>query len=507
MPKRPTSKVRLAPPRSALRFIFRGRPVTLDALQPRQTLLDWLRLEAGALGTKEGCAEGDCGACSVVLCRPQKGGGLSYEPVNACILLLGQVDGAEILTVEDLAEGTRLHPVQAALVEQNGSQCGFCTPGIVMSLLALYHAADQRPPTAAAIDEQLAGNLCRCTGYRPIVAAARQACAFPPNDQFTRRLAGRERAIRALDGPADLFVGTPARFFAAPRSEAALASLYARHPDALLVGGATDVGLSITKALADPGKIIWLGRVRGLDTLGKMATRLTLGAMLPLATAIAPLAGIADDFGAMLRRFGSVQVRASGTIGGNIANGSPIGDLAPPLIALGATLELRRGARTRQLPLEEFFLAYGKQDRGRGEYVRRLIVPRLGAGEILRIDKVSKRRDEDISCVLGAFRLTRAEGRISAARIAFGGMAGTPKRATAAEAAVVGLDLADEESWIPALDALASDYRPLDDMRGSAAYRTLIARNLLRKALMAAADFPEDRLRLSGRHPAGDARG
>jgi xanthine dehydrogenase small subunit len=506
MPNRPTSKVRLAPTRSALRFIFRGRTVTLETLKPRQTLLDWLRIEIGALGTKEGCAEGDCGACSVVLCRPKKGGGLTYDPVNACILLLGQVDGAEILTVEDLAEGGRLHPVQTALVEYNGSQCGFCTPGIVMSMLALYHGAVERPPSVQAICEQLAGNLCRCTGYRPIVAAASQACAGPPNDQFTRTQTQRERAIRALDSAADLFIGTSKRFFAAPRSEAALARLYAHHPDARLVGGATDVGLTITKALADPDKIIWLGRVRGLDAIGATASRLTLGAMVSHQRAIAPLAGLAPDFDVMMRRFGSVQIRASGTVGGNIANGSPIGDLAPALIALGSTIELRRGALTRQLALEAFFLSYGKQDRRRGEYVRRLIVPRLGAGEMLRIYKVSKRRDEDISCVLGAFRLRRAAGRITAACIAFGGMAGTPKRATAAEAALVGLDLADEDSWHHAFDALATDYRPLDDMRGSAAYRALVARNLLRKALLAAADWPEDRMRLADRHEAGDAQ-
>jgi xanthine dehydrogenase small subunit len=479
--------------RRAVRFLRRGRVVEATGFKPRATLLDYLRLIERRTGTKEGCAEGDCGACTVVLGR-LRGERLVYEPVNACIMLLGQVDGAELVTVEDLAEAGALHPVQSAMVEQHGSQCGFCTPGIVMSLFALHHGA--APPSRAAIDEALAGNLCRCTGYRPIVEAARSACAAPAADRFA--LAGEETARRLaeLRDDAGVAVGDDARFFAAPASEDALAALYAAHPEATLVAGATDVGLWITKALRDLDRIIWLGRVAGLDAVSVEADRVTLGATATHAQARPALAAIDPDLGEMLRRFGSVQVRAAGTVGGSIANGSPIGDLAPALIALDATLELRRGETVRTMPLEEFFLAYGRQDRGPGEFVRRLTVPRLRASERFRCLKVSKRFDEDISAVLGAFRFTLADGRVAAARIAYGGMAGTPKRAAAAEAALVGSLLDDPEGWEPAVAALAEDYQPLADHRASAGYRGLVAKNLLRKALaeVAGADSRETRL-------------
>src|ERR1700722_4211987 len=245
-----------ANPRTHLSFRFRGENRTLDGFPPRTTLLDWLREEAGAKGTKEGCGEGDCGACTVVLSR-LRGGALTYQPVNACILLLGQVDGAEVLTIEDLAEGETLHPVQQAMVDFHGSQCGFSPPGIVMSLFALYHRNE--PASYAEVCEALAGNLCRCTGYKPILDAALATCEGQPADRFETQAAERRDAIAALADGRDLFVGDESAFFAAPASEAALAELTARYPDAVLLGGATDVGLWITKQLRDPKRIIWLG--------------------------------------------------------------------------------------------------------------------------------------------------------------------------------------------------------------------------------------------------------
>jgi xanthine dehydrogenase small subunit len=468
--------------RPALRFVFRERVVSLENTDPKLTLLDWLRNVERATGTKEGCAEGDCGACTVVLAH-RRNGRLVHTPVNACILFLGQADGAEVLTVEDLAQAQSLHPVQAAMAEQHGSQCGFCTPGIVMSLFALYQEAP-RPVDRAEVCDQLAGNLCRCTGYRPIIAAALAACDGPAEDRFTAASAKRLALLQSIEDGADVFVGTPARFFAAPATESALAQLLADHPDALLLAGATDVGLWVTKALQDPAKIIWLGRVAGLDTIEREADHVAFAAMVSHQAAIADLAAMHPDLGELMRRFGSRQVRGSGTVGGNIANGSPIGDLPPALIALGATLELRRGEAIRQLPLENFFLAYRKQDRQPGEYVCRVIVPRLRADETFRAFKVTKRLDEDISAVLGAFKFTLDGRRIAAARLAYGGMAGTPKRATAAEAALAGADLDDESTWQAALAALADDYQPMDDHRASARYRALVARNILLKALI-----------------------
>jgi xanthine dehydrogenase small subunit len=470
-----------AGPRRELTFRFRGETASLAAFSPRATLLDWLREEAGAKGTKEGCAEGDCGACTVVLAR-LRDGVVRHEPVNACILLLGQVDGAEVLTIEDLADGEALHPLQQAMVDFHGSQCGFCTPGIVMSLFAVYHRPE--PATYDGVCEALAGNLCRCTGYRPIIDAALATCDGEPADRFTRQAAERRAALAALADTRDLFVGDERAFFAAPASEAALADLTARFPQAILVGGATDVGLWVTKQLRDPQQIIWLGRVAGLEAIETDANGLRLGATATLADATPHLNALHPDLGALMGRFGSRQVREAGTVGGNIANGSPIGDLAPGLIALGGRVELRKGRTSRVLALEDFFLAYGKQDRAPGEYVRALLAPNLRTNQAYRAFKVSKRFDEDISAVMGAFRFTLDGRRIEEARIAYGGMAATPKRAARAEAALAGADLDDRASWGAAIAAIATDFAPLTDMRASAAYRSHVAANLLMKALI-----------------------
>lgn len=468
-----------AGPRKELIFRFRGQKRSISGFEPSATLLDWLRDEAGAKGTKEGCGEGDCGACTVVLSRPRDGG-LTYEPVNACILLLGQIDGAEVLTVEDLARGEVLHPIQQAMVDTHGSQCGFCTPGIVMSLFAHYHGA---AATRDSIDVALAGNLCRCTGYRPIIDAALATCRGQPADEFAASTAVRLASLDEIDGR-DLFVGDDVSFFAAPASEASLSDLYARHPDATLLGGATDVGLWVTKRFMKLKKIIWLGRVATLDAISSVDGVLRIGAGAKLDDATSHLTVVHPDLGILLARFGSAQVRASGTVGGNIANGSPIGDLAPALIALGARVELRKGGVARELALEDFFIAYGKQDRAPSEYVSALIVPALAAAEDYRAFKVSKRFDEDISAVMGAFRVTLEGRKVKAARIAFGGMAATPKRASGAEAALVGADLDAPPTWNAARDALLKDFAPLSDMRASAAYRSEVAANLLIRAMI-----------------------
>jgi xanthine dehydrogenase small subunit len=472
----------LAAARNALRFRFRGGEVTLDRFSPRATVLDWLREEKGATGTKEGCAEGDCGACTVVLAR-LRGNRLTYEAVNACILLLGQLDGAELITIEDLAEGDVLHPLQQAMVDHHGSQCGFCTPGIVMSLFAAYHSG--APATYSGLCDQLAGNLCRCTGYRPILTAALETCDGAPTDRFAATAQERAAALAALADGKDVFIGDEASFLAAPANLDSLAALYARYPDATLVAGATDVGLWITKQLRDLKRIIWLGEVAGLDLVSESADgALRLGAGVTLADAAPLLGAIHPDLSELMRRFGSVQVRASGTVGGNIANGSPIGDIAPALIALGGRVVLRKGGAMRVLPLEDFFLGYGKQDREPGEFVLAVEAPRLDAGQHYRAFKVSKRFDEDISAVMLAARIGLEGRRIVGARIACGGMAATPKRAVSAERALIGASLDEPASRRAALAALSRDFTPLTDQRASAAYRMTVAANLLEKAVL-----------------------
>jgi len=467
--------------RASIRFLRRGKIVELTHVPPMRTVLDYLRLDERSRGTKEGCNEGDCGACTVAL-GSLKNGKLVYEPVNACILLVGQLDGKELVTVDDLADGETLHPVQQALVDTHGSQCGFCTPGFVMSLFTLYSQGGA--PTRDEIATHIAGNLCRCTGYRPIIDAGIAACSGTPTDRWAKDAKQAAKQLAALDDGTDTFVGTPESFIARPAQAETLARLAAENPDATIVSGATDVGLWITKQMRQLPKIILTGGVKELHAVVSTKDAVTLGAAATYAEATPALAAIDADVGEVLRRLGSTQVRASGTVGGNIANGSPIGDTPPMLIALGATLTLRQAQAERTLPLESFFVAYGRQDRLPGELVWRIDVPKPRPNEAFRAYKISKRFDQDISAVMSAFKFTLDGRRISAARIAFGGMAATPKRGTLTEVALRGASLDQPASWNAAIDALATDFQPISDMRASAAYRIEVAQGLLRKALM-----------------------
>ena len=483
-------------PREAVHFVRRGRVVELRDVAPAETLLDYLRLRERAHGTKEGCAEGDCGACTVAVGR-LRAGRLVYEPVNSCIQLLGMMDGAEIVTVDDLApSGGRLHPVQRALVDAHASQCGFCTPGFVMSLFTLYHSGERAD--RARVNDWLAGNLCRCTGYRPIADAALACCTGEAADVYAERASGTAALLGTIADDADLFVGDDEEFFAAPATEDTLAALCARCPDAVIVGGATDVGLWITKQLRELPRIVHTGRVAALHEVRETADRIEIGGAATYAEAEEALRGIDPDVGGMLRRLGSRQVRAVGTVGGNIANGSPIGDSPPVLIALGASIELRHRDARRALALEDFFLGYGRQDRAPGEILTRVIVPRLGEGEHFRCYKISKRFDQDISALLGAFRFRIEAGRVAEARIAFGGMAATPKRARGAERAAAGLGLHDPAHWSAAAEALAEDFSPIDDHRASAGYRMRVANALFVKALTEIAGRPAAETRVAG---------
>jgi xanthine dehydrogenase small subunit len=468
--------------RSEIRFLRRGKVVRLTNPSPQLTLLDHLRVTERATGTKEGCAEGDCGACTVVL-RRLHGDKLTYEPVNACIMFPAQADGAEVITVEDLAKDGELHPVQQAMVDLHGSQCGFCTPGFVMALFALYHQPRARALDRHQVNDWIAGNLCRCTGYRPIVDAALSSCALPPNDWFTADEAAAREKLAALKDTDDVFIGTREHFVAAPASIPALAKLYYANPDATIIAGATDVGLWVTKQLREFRKVIYLNRVRGLDEIEDRHDAVSLGAMVTHAQAIPYLAAIDRDLGELLRRFAGNQVRQAGTIGGNVANGSPIGDMPPALIALGATLGLQRGEKPRTMPIENFFIDYGKQDRQPGEFVRMIRIPKFGQGEHFRCYKISKRFDSDISAVMGAFKLRIDGQRVAGARIAFGGMAAIAKRARTTEKALIEARLDHPPSWEDAVAALAEDFAPIDDLRASAAYRLDTAHALLRKAL------------------------
>ncbi|UOA32982.1 4-hydroxybenzoyl-CoA reductase subunit gamma [Sulfitobacter sp. DSM 110093] len=440
-------------------FLLNGEVVSLSDVSPTTTLLDWLREERGLTGTKEGCNEGDCGACSVMITDEN-----GSRALNGCILFLPQVNGKAVTTVEGMAsaDGT-LHPVQETMIEHHGSQCGFCTPGFVVSMATahLNGATDH--------DVQLAGNLCRCTGYAPIIRAA-EAAAGAPVPAHLRSL--KDKLAQDIPAPAKA-EGAP---HVQPENSDELAAWYLDNPDATLIAGATDVGLWVTKGFRDLGAVAFLNRCADLRGITEDETGLRIGAMTTLTEVEAKLAPLHPSLGTMLRRYGSTQVRNAATLGGNIANGSPIGDGPPALIALGATLQLRRGDARREIALEDFFLDYGKQDRAAGEFVEAILIPRQH--DTLRCYKLSKRFDQDISAVCGCMSITGNGTEILTARIAFGGMAATPKRAAAAEAALVGQPWS-EGTIRKAMAAMTDDFTPLSDMRASAAYRMQAAQNML----------------------------
>ncbi|MBV9930464.1 MAG: xanthine dehydrogenase small subunit [Alphaproteobacteria bacterium] len=447
-----------------IRFVLDGEVIEVADAAPTDTLLDHLRYRLRRTGTKEGCAEGDCGACTVVV-GELDGDAVKWRAVNACILFLPMVDGKAVATVESLSRNGALHPVQRAIADGHGSQCGFCTPGFVMSLYGRSIGALGTEGTP--VRDVIAGNLCRCTGYGPILAAGE---ANPPQPADDRETAAVLRSIAPLRSGPGWF---------APRTSDELAALLLEHPDARIVAGATDVGLWVTKGLRDLGTTIFIGDIADLRGIDEDGDAVTIGAAVRYSEAKQALAALHRDLGELVRRIGGLQVRNAGTIGGNIANGSPIGDMPPALIALGAELVLRRGGERRAMPLERFFLAYGKQDRQPGEFVERVRIPRPRASTRIRIAKLSKRFDSDISAVCGAFAIRLEEGRVVEARVAFGGMAGIPARAPACEAALTGKPWC-EATFAEAAAALAEDYRPLSDLRGSAAYRLTVAANLVR---------------------------
>jgi len=458
---------------SQIEFLLNGEAVSLNTVNPTETLLDHLRNTRGLNGTKEGCNEGDCGACTVMI-EDQTG----TRALNACILFLPQLHGKSVTTVEGLAasDGT-LHPVQDAMIEHHGSQCGFCTPGFVMSMATAHKNG------ATDYDDQLAGNLCRCTGYAPIIRAAETAADQPVPDHLAKPFIFPEILAGVPGGSQPPGAATHFR----PESSDELATWYASNPGATLIAGATDVGLWVTKQLRDLPKVAFLNGIEDMQRIEDKGDHLRVGAGVSVETLRPVITDLYPSFGEMLRRFASKQVRNAATIGGNIANGSPIGDSPPALIALGATLHLRNGDARREIPLEDFFIDYGKQNRAPGEFVEAISIPKKR--DALRVYKLSKRFDQDISAVLGAIYIMGDGKVMNEVRIAFGGMAGTPKRARHAENALIG------QPWTAAsieaaCEALTQDFTPMSDMRASASYRMEAAQNMLRRYMQDAMGKP-----------------
>ncbi len=483
-----------------IRFFHRGQVVEVDGAAPTRSVLDWLRGDARCTGTKEGCNEGDCGACTVVIgelpgaadaAAKQPASvvrGLKLHTVNACIQFLPTLHGKALFTVEDLkaiaatapdAAPQALHPVQQAMVECHGSQCGFCTPGFAMSLYAGYErqqACGQRP-TRQQLADELSGNLCRCTGYRPILDAGQRMFDLPVVQLDTAPVIAALRAIGA-DG---LHYAPPgADAFHAPRRLDELAALRETKPQATLLAGSTDIGLWVTKQFRPLGELIYLGDVDELKAITERDGQLRIGAGATLEAAWQALAQRVPSLTDVWLRFASPPIRQAGTMGGNVANGSPIGDAAPVLMALGAALVLRRGAVQRTVPLDGFYLAYMKNALQPGEFVEAIEVPLPAATVQVRAYKISKRFDCDISAVCAAFAIELDGPVVKAVRLAFGGMAATVKRAAGAEAALRGQPYT-QASIDAAKAALATDFEPLSDMRASAAYRRQVVQNLLQR--------------------------
>ena len=471
----------------SVRFALDGRVVSVDVAEPMTTVLEYLREQAGRTGTKEGCAEGDCGACTVVLGELNRSGGIDYRAVNSCIRFLATIDGKELVTVESLRQGTALHPVQQALVDCHGSQCGFCTPGFVMSLFALYQQRAQHPkehqfgdriaPARTEVIDTLSGNLCRCTGYRPIIEAGCRMSAYPTPARWSREDAqSSQRAATLASLQRDSALKLPG--FQAPRALAEFAAAYQAAPASLILAGGTDIGLWVTKHLRELPPILYVGEVAELRRLAVSDDGIEIGAAVSLTDAWAAIVEQIPQLAELARRFASPPVRNSGTLCGNLANGSPIGDAMPALIVLRADIELRRGDAIRRLPLERFYLGYQKKDLQPGEFLSSVRIPKPAPGLVFESYKLSKRIDQDISAVCAAFAIILDGETISDARIAFGGMAATPARAPATEAALIGRPFT-AATIAAAAEKLADDYTPLSDMRASSGYRLQTAKNLL----------------------------
>jgi len=489
---------------SNIQFLLNNELTVIENCDPNMTVLNYLRQELSRKGTKEGCASGDCGACTAVLAEiitpAMNHSGqstteqLNYNSINTCITFLSALHGKQLLTVEDLQQGNKLHVVQQAMVDCHGSQCGFCTPGFVMSLFSLKKNRSKATFTDAAarstslgsdlardIEHGLAGNLCRCTGYRAITDAAKQACHNDEVDQFDQDKLTTIKQLKLIAQQKETVVlHKNGKSLYLPTSLDKLAQLVEQYPQAKLLAGGTDLALSVTQGMAQIQTIISMGNVSELTQISETEDTLSIGSMVTYQASHELLTKHYPEFGQMLYRLGSTQVRNAGTLGGNVGNASPIGDTPPVLIALGAKLILRKGRRTREILVEDYFVDYKVTKLETGEFIQSIEIPKTSSKKHLKVYKISKRLDDDISTVLACFYLEFSNQKVANIKIAFGGMAAIPKRAFSCEQALLGKAASDQNIGL-AMKALSLDFSPLSDVRASSEYRLQVAKNLVKK--------------------------
>ena len=485
---------------NTVRFVLDGKIVEAQGARRTTTVLDYLREQLHRTGTKEGCAEGDCGACVVLVGELNAAGnGVDYVPTNSCMHLLPSLDGKSVKTVESLkrADGT-LHPIQESMATCFGSQCGFCTPGIVMSLAGMVQT--NTAPSRTEINDALSGNLCRCTGYKPIVDATLQACKAAPEQLKIEDAADIAllKNIRRADVPTynldgDIVVQPVVRTrkgneFVAPATVSEVADYFVKHPNATLLAGSTEIGLQVNKQFTRPDNIVYLGNVAELKTIDSKNGMWHIGAAVSLTQVQNLVADAYPDFSEVLRRFGSPPIRSTATLAGNIANGSPIGDSMPCLLALGATLTLRRGDKTRQVALENFYTGMKKNVLQAGEFIEAVVLPQPKVGASFRAHKISKRFDQDISATVCALSYELVGGKFKNVKIAYNGLASSPCRAPKLEAILEGNTPASVQN--ETLDgAITASFSARDGLRATWAYRSLVARNLVMQFVEESADY------------------
>ena len=467
---------------STVRFLLNNDVVTVENIDPNLTVLQYLREEQFKSGTKEGCSSGDCGACTVVIAELAKDSQtLDYKSINACISFVGSLHGKQLITVEHLKQGAKLHHVQQSMVDNHGSQCGFCTPGFVMSSFALHKQNSK--PNRAQVLEALAGNLCRCTGYRSIIDAAIVSSEHTEADSFAQHYQQTVQQLTEFKTLPSAVLSNARHQYFAPKTVAELADKLLQNPDATMVAGGTDLALTVTQNLATIEDLVYLGDVAELKTISDNAEEFIIGSAVPYSEFTAMLHQEYHDLGEMIERIGSRQIRNNGTLGGNIGNASPIGDMPPALIALGAEITLQRGDQERKIALEDFFVDYKKTVLAPSEFIKNVYIPKSAANKVLKVYKISKRIDDDISAVLAAFSIELKDNVVTSVRIAFGGMAGIPMRAKQCEAALLNKTF-NGESITAAQEALTLDFKPMSDVRASDKYRMKVAQNLIQKCYL-----------------------